>query len=348
MGVNRSNNRRNFYSSNLLCNEFESSLPYSFEGSPPGEDYGNDWHWLAFPPKEDQCLAVRPSRYEEGAAYFPCAYKFNIACEKIDDRERETTALGDEDIDLPNEENVGERQPKLILPQIQTVENISQYNYEFERQRCPQRSNNCQGGGRWIPNYTNNNNYGGCGLNSCDRGLSGYNGVGYNGYTDDNPYYNTQGSSFNTNGCNSCGGSGYNGYSGVINRGYSGGGGCNECGGGGNRNGFNYNYYSDYGNSNNNRGRGNDYYDYDYDYDYDYGNNGRNGGRNGGRNRGNNGRRRGIVNVSGTGSGTGGSGGGGSRGGGATAQRPGRLQGGQKEDPADKFNPYLSLLLGKK
>ena len=102
-------------------------MPYSLKGSEPGEEYGNDWHWLNYPPKKDQCLAVRPSRYEEGAAYFPCAYKFNFACEIFTGNEVE-------------------RSPKSFLPSIQIVKNISQYN--FERQICGQQNSNCQGGGQ--------------------------------------------------------------------------------------------------------------------------------------------------------------------------------------------------------
>jgi len=268
MGINNANNRRNYNYAKLLCNNFQSNLPYSFDGSAPNEDFGDDWHWLNFPPKQNQCLAVRPARFEEGAAYFPCEYKFNFACEKMSGNNEESETTIEEDQISGNER---EREPKAAFPEIQKVANISQYNYEY--QRCSQGLSNCQGGSRWLPNYSSNT-YGGCGLNSCDRGLSGY-----------NPFNNARGNNFNTNGCNSCS-NGYNGNRGVINRGQSGG--CNECGGGGN--GFNYNDYSDYNYGNNNRDYGN--------YDYDYGNR-NNGGR-------------GFVNV-GVGSDRGGSGSGGRR-----------------------------------
>jgi len=279
-------------------------------------------------------LAIRPNRLEEGAAYFPCAFKFNFACELLDASDGDIDAgfipqaEAEGDVDLLDEKSIAERNPKLTLPKIQIVKNISQYNFEFERQTCPQGIRNC-GGGSWIPNYSSSGNYGGCGLNSCDSGFSGYIS-GYNGYgySNSNPFMNSIGSTFGTNGCNSCGGNGYNGYNG-----------CNNCGGGGGG-GFNYNYnydYGNYGNRGGNRGRrrGYDYYDYDdYDYDYDYGYRGRGGGRNRGRGR------PGIINVDGTGGGAGG--GGTRRGGGATGQKPGALTN------SDKFNPYLSLLLGKK
>jgi len=336
-GVNQRNNRRNYFNSKLLCNRFGSKLPYSLEGSAPTEDYGNDWHWLGFPPKEDQCLAVRPSRYLEGAAYFPCAYKFNIACENVQASQASNVdkeIIDDIDGDIDLLDNEVERQPKLVLPKIQIVTNISRFNYKFEKQVCSQGLNNC--GGRWMPNYGSTSRYGGCGLNSCDRTFSGYNGVGYSyggtGYStyyNNNPFYNMRGYNFNSNGgCNSCGGGGY-GY----NRGFGGGCNNNNCGGGRGYNNYDYDYYN-YGGRGRGRDYGNyDYYDYNYnDYDYGVGRRGIGGGR-----------RRGIVNVGGTSGGTDSR-----RRGGATGQRPGDLKEAPQENPKEKYNPYLELLLGKK
>ena len=48
------------------------------QGSEPSEVIGAEWHWRNYPPVGNTCLAIRPARYQEGAAYFPCG----LACFK--------------------------------------------------------------------------------------------------------------------------------------------------------------------------------------------------------------------------------------------------------------------------
>ena len=81
-GVNFSNNRRSFKQAQRLCEKNGGNLPYSFLHSEPGRNIGRQWHWLNYPRVGKQCLAIRPGRYQDGAAYFPCEYKFNIACQQ--------------------------------------------------------------------------------------------------------------------------------------------------------------------------------------------------------------------------------------------------------------------------
>ena len=313
-GVNSSNNRRSYFNSKLLCNEHESNLPYGLAGSGPEEDIGNDWHWLAYSPREDQCLAVRPSRLEEGAAYFPCEYKFNFACVQRDWSDNTLDGNVGRGGGGGGGGNGQDRSPKLSLPKIQIVKNISQYNFEFQRQQC--YTNNCGGGGgSWLPNYSSNNMNGGCGMNSCDRSFSGYSGFGSTGFT-----------------------SGYNPYSNMGSNGYNSG--CNSCNGFNNGRRFNNNYDYNYGSRGGGRRRGSnnyyDDYDYDYDdydYDYDYG-----GGRRGGGGRG------GVRGGGGSGVGVGG---GGSRGGGgARRQKPSKFLQGRRQEirPVAQSNPYVSMM----
>ena len=152
-GVDLSNNRRSFRQAKQLCEEYGGNLPYSLQGSQPSEDIGSEWHWLNYPPVGDTCLAIRPARYQDGAAYFPCEYKFNMACEQ--------------DTIFPL--------PIPSYPRIVRLTNSSQYNYNY--QPCPQTVTNCRG--RWVGGYPSQvYGYNGVGT-GCTSGCDN-NGYGYN------------------------------------------------------------------------------------------------------------------------------------------------------------------------
>jgi len=154
-GVDWSNNRRGFSQASKLCEQYGGSLPYSFQGSEPSQDIGSDWHWLNYPPVGDTCLAIRPAQYQDGAAYFPCQYKFNMACEQ--------------DMTIPL--------PIPSYPRIVRLTNSSQYNYNY--QPCPKTVTNCRG--RWmggnLPLYN--------GINYSSRCISGCPDNDYNKVTVD-------------------------------------------------------------------------------------------------------------------------------------------------------------------
>ena len=122
-GVDWSNNRRGYHQTVALCEEYGGHLPYSLQGSEPSQGIGAEWHWLNYPPVGSTCLAIRPERYQEGAAYFPCEYKFSMACEQ--------------DTAFPL--------PMPSYPRIVRMTNSTLYNYNY--QPCPMAVNSCKG--RW-------------------------------------------------------------------------------------------------------------------------------------------------------------------------------------------------------
>eukprot|EP00090_Calanus_glacialis_P036395 TRINITY_DN62152_c0_g1_i1.p1 TRINITY_DN62152_c0_g1~~TRINITY_DN62152_c0_g1_i1.p1 ORF type:complete len:622 (+),score=103.65 TRINITY_DN62152_c0_g1_i1:196-1866(+) len=109
-GVNQSNNRRGFRQAQQLCNQYGGDLPYSFLHSEPTRDIRSNWHWINYPEVGNQCMAIRPGRYQDGASYFPCEYKFNIACQQSD-----SFAL-----------------TAPPSPRVANINNPSQYDYHFQ------------------------------------------------------------------------------------------------------------------------------------------------------------------------------------------------------------------------
>ena len=119
-----SNNRRGFNQAKDLCEEYGGNIPYSFQNSEPSQDIGDEWHWTNYPSVDNTCLAVRPGRYQDGAAYFPCEYKFKLSCEK--------------DTIFPL--------PRPSYPNIVKLSNPRQYNYNY--MPCSQSLSNCKG--KWV------------------------------------------------------------------------------------------------------------------------------------------------------------------------------------------------------
>ena len=122
--MEKSNNRRGFNQTRDLCEKYGGKIPQTFQNSEFSQDIGEEWHWLNYPSVDNTCLAIRPGRYQDGAAYFPCEYKFKIACEK--------------DTIFPL--------PIPSYPNIVRLNNSHQYNYNYLP--CSQSMSNCKG--KWI------------------------------------------------------------------------------------------------------------------------------------------------------------------------------------------------------
>ena len=119
------NNRRGFIEARKLCDRYGGKLPYNFQNSEPSRAVGKEWHWLRYPAVDNTCLAVRPGRYQDGAAYFPCNYKFKLACER------------DTVFPIPIPE----------YPNIVRLNNTLDYNYNYVE--CAQKVNGrCKAG--WV------------------------------------------------------------------------------------------------------------------------------------------------------------------------------------------------------
>ena len=109
-GITLRNNRRGFRQAQLLCQQHGGDLPYSFLHSEPSLAIRDNWHWVNYPAVGNQCMAIRPGRYQDGAAYFPCEYNFNIACQHAN--------------------SLGLSAPPP--PKVVRISNPAQYDYHFE------------------------------------------------------------------------------------------------------------------------------------------------------------------------------------------------------------------------
>ena len=122
--MDTSNNRRGFFQTRDLCEKYGGKIPYSYENSVPSQTVGDEWHWLNYPAVDNTCLAIRPGRYQDGAAYFPCGYKFKIACEK----------------------NTISPLPVPAYPDIVRLNNPQRYKYNYLP--CSRSTFNCKG--KWV------------------------------------------------------------------------------------------------------------------------------------------------------------------------------------------------------